>query len=250
MDASVSVKKTVFFITLQFDPMVAQTCLMRWFPSWLCIEYTRTMMAALVLGPWPQTIGLIGLGGGAQAHFCYRYLCPATIRVVENNPAVIRLRNVCRLPDDNARFRIDWDDGARWIAQQLGRFDLLLVDAYTSDGLADQVTSIAFYRACKAALRPAGRVSFNFFACPLAAHVACIRDVFSQQVLLLPQTSHGNSVVIASNCRLPQTLLPHPCLHWIARWQLRAACRTLQHALSGHWAKQQGLFGQTTNSSQ
>ena len=249
MDAAVTVEKSLFFIAMKFDPMVAQTRLMRWFPSWLCIDYTRMMMAALVLGPWPRSIGLIGLGGGAQAHFCYRYLRPAKIRVVENNLAVIRLRKVCRLPDDNARFGIDWDDGARWIGQQPGAFDLLLVDAYTSDGLADQVTSSAFYRACRAALRPSGRVSFNFFACPLAPHVARIRDVFSQQVLLLPQTSHGNCVVIASRCRLPQTLSTHACLHWTARWQLRTACRTLQHALSGHWAKQKGLLGETIDSS-
>lgn len=234
----VTVKKHGLFIDLQSNSVVGQTRLLRWFPPWLCIEYTRWMIAAIALGPWPQSIGLIGLGGGAQAHFCYRYFPKARICVVENDPKVLDLRRVFRLPPDNGRFRIELDDAAAWIRRQPGAFDLLLVDAYTAAGLAPQVATQPFYHDCRAALTPCGCVSFNFYAFPLAESIAHLDQIFAEQVLLLAPTRHDNSVVIASNQRLPHDIFQHVQLPWSARWQLRAAFRTLKQALSCHRACQ------------
>ena len=43
-------------------------------PWSLAVDYTRTMMAFLLLLPEPASIAMIGLGGGSLAKFCYRHL--------------------------------------------------------------------------------------------------------------------------------------------------------------------------------
>ena len=53
--------------------------MLRWAPDRLLVGYTRTMLAALWLHPDPRRIGIIGLGGGAQAKFCYRHLPQARL---------------------------------------------------------------------------------------------------------------------------------------------------------------------------
>ena len=43
-------------------------------PDELVVDYTRTMLGALLLHPAPRRIGMVGLGGGSQAKFCLRHL--------------------------------------------------------------------------------------------------------------------------------------------------------------------------------
>src|SRR5262245_24128131 len=68
-------------------------------PFALSLEYTRTMMGFLLFEPAPESILMIGLGGGSLAKFCYRYLPACRIKVVEINPNVIALRREFLVPD-------------------------------------------------------------------------------------------------------------------------------------------------------
>ena len=77
---------------LQFVRGVSQSQMVTRDPDRLLIDYTRTMLGALVLAPRPRNIGMIGLGGGSQAKYCYRHVPEAQIEVVENNPHVLALR--------------------------------------------------------------------------------------------------------------------------------------------------------------
>ena len=123
------------YLELQFRSGVAQTRMLRWCPDWLLIGYTRTMLAALLLRPRPVRIAVIGLGGGAQAKFCHRHLRHSRIEVVENDPGVLALRGAFRIPADDARLAVEPGDGATWLRERTGRYDLLLVDAYDIDGI-------------------------------------------------------------------------------------------------------------------
>jgi spermidine synthase len=130
-------------------------------PDVLELQYTKLMMAFLVMQPAPLTIGMIGLGGGSLACFCHRQLPNADIEIAEINPHVIALRDVFAIPPDSERFRILEADGAFFVRRANRRFDVLLVDGYTGDGLAPSLSTPQFFDHCARALRPQGVLVMN-----------------------------------------------------------------------------------------
>jgi len=130
-------------------------------PDSLDLAYTRAMMGFLLFHPRPMRIGMIGLGGGSLAKFCYRYLPQADITVLEINPHVIALRHEFSIPEDDARFRVIRADGSRYVRAHEGIFDVLLVDGYDYDGLPDVLSSKRFYDDVADCLRPSGVMAAN-----------------------------------------------------------------------------------------
>ncbi|MCC6878882.1 MAG: spermidine synthase, partial [Rhodocyclaceae bacterium] len=73
-------------------------------PWALELDYTREMMAALLLRPepdWPRKALLIGLGAASLTKFLYRHRPRAKLTVVEIEPAVVAAAHrFFKLPDD------------------------------------------------------------------------------------------------------------------------------------------------------
>lgn len=128
-------------------------------PLALDLDYTRTMMGFLLFNDRPDTIGMIGLGGGSLAKFCRAYLPKARIDVVEINPHVIALRDVFHVPPDDHLFAVRRGDGADFVRSPPHRLDVLMVDGYDPDGIPPALCSQALRRLPRltAAGRPAGR---------------------------------------------------------------------------------------------
>lgn len=55
-------------------------------PDALEVDYTKTMMAFLLLAPAPRQLAMIGLGGGSLVRFCHRHLPRSRMTVAEINP--------------------------------------------------------------------------------------------------------------------------------------------------------------------
>jgi spermidine synthase len=183
---------------LQFVRGVSQSQMVTRDPDRLLIDYTRTMLGALVLAPRPRSIGMIGLGGGSQAKYCYRHLPEARIEVVENNPHVLALRRKFRVPDDDARFQVLLDDGARFVHERRGRFDLLLVDGYDETGIPDVLSTQDFYDDCRASLAEGGAAAFNLYCADAPAHVSRLRRAFGDgNVVVIEELRQSNRVAIA-----------------------------------------------------
>jgi len=222
-------------VELRFEGAVTQTRMLRWAPDVLCVPYTRTMLAALWLQPAPATIGILGLGGGAQAKFCHRHLRQARIEAVECDAGVLALRGAFRIPADDARLHVVHADGGDWLAAHRNAFDLLLVDAYDPGGIPAHLSGQAFYDRCQAALTSTGVMATNYYQVDAAAHHARMRQAFAGRCLLLPEPAMSNQVGFAWN-GTPRPLPPAQVLRglpWRARWQLRAGFERLAKALSG-----------------
>lgn len=147
--------------SLHFSIEEVQSSMTLAHPDALALVYTRTMMGFLLFHPAPLRIGMIGLGGGSLAKFCYRHLPQADITVLEINPHVIALRHEFSVPEDDARFRVLRADGARYVRAHEGLFDVLLVDGYDSDGLPGVLSSKRFYTDVFDCLRPGGVMAAN-----------------------------------------------------------------------------------------
>lgn len=222
------------YTELMFRGEVTQTRMLRLFPRWLQVGYTRTMLAALMFNPRPARIGIVGLGGGAQVKFCHHHLPFSKVAVVENHPGVLALRSAFRIPPDDERLSIELGDGAVWLDANRNSFDLLLIDAYDVNGIPPALSSRAFYRSCAAALTPNGVMASNLYATDTALHVSRLKEAFAGRVYMLAEPKQENAVVFAwrgaqRNTDAKQALGALPRL---ARLQLFAPMHRLKSGLA------------------
>jgi spermidine synthase len=198
------VEETQFYRSLHFRPGEAQSRMLKREPDRLVLDYTRTMMAFLLFNSAPRRIAMLGLGGGSLAKFCYRELADARIDVVEINPRVVALREAFHIPADDDRFHVHLDDGAGFIRRSPGCFDVLLVDAYTRDGIPAQLASSQFYDSCRDSLRGEGILVSNLYCRDADRHVDEIARSFSTPMLAIDEADGTNRIVVA--CRNPASL--------------------------------------------
>jgi len=185
-------------LELRFAEGTAQSRMSRWSPDRLVVDYTRTMLGALALVPSPEAIGMVGLGGGSQAKFLHRHLPASQLEVIENNPAVIALRERFRVPRDDARFRVIEADAAEHLRRRKGAWDLLLIDGYDAQGIPASLSTQAFYNDVFASLRPGGVAVVNLYDTAHAEHRHRLGVAFgTANVRLYDEPRQSNRVAFA-----------------------------------------------------
>lgn len=167
---------------------------------WLDVDYTRTMMGFMLFQPAPARIGMIGLGGGSLAKFCYRQFPTSHMTVLEINPHVIALRREFQIPDDDARFAVIAIDGALYLRTGTPVFNVLLVDGFDHEGQPAALCSQRFYDDCFAALAADGVLVVNLHHDHPDYPVLTdrIRRSFSGNSVEILAEEKSNSIVFAS----------------------------------------------------
>lgn len=186
-------------LDLRFANGVAQSRMRIDAPHLLAVDYTRSMLGALLWQPRPRRIAIVGLGGGSQAKFLHRHLPGTVIEVLEINPRVLALRDRFHVPPDDARLRVLLADAAEYLPTQRGRYDLLLVDGYDETGIPAALATPAFHAACRDALADGGVLATNLFCADHAMHFARLRDAFAGRTLLVEEPRQSNRVAFAWN---------------------------------------------------
>ena len=190
-------------VIMSFDETSIQSRMRLDDPTALDLDYSRVMMAFLLLQPQPESILMIGLGGGSMAKYCHRHLPQARITVVEINPEVIAARETFQVPADDELFSVVQGDGAMFLATTpRDSYDVILVDGFGPEGeQPEDLCSLAFYKACRAALRPSGVLMVNLQDQePLCSRlIGRIWQMFGEPVVPLEVACGGNLVVLASD---------------------------------------------------
>ncbi|WP_179402129.1 spermidine synthase [Burkholderia guangdongensis] len=206
-DGQPFVLETQHAVSLHFDHSGTQSFMSLSDPEKLALGYTRTMMGFLLLQPAPEHICMIGLGGGSLAKYCYRHLPEVAIDAVEINPEVIALRDVFRIPADDARFKVTCADGADYVTKGRFRTDVILLDAFVAEGTPSRCVDVAFFAACRERLAERGVLVINFTdddpALPL--HLERLKSVFGASYAVVRCGDDSNFVAFAwkSDSRLP-----------------------------------------------
>jgi len=157
------------------------------------------MMGFLLFNPAPSSIAMIGLGGGSIAKYCQQHLPDAHFTAVEINEKVIALREQFHITPDNERFMVIHQDGANFVANRSHRFDVMLVDAFDSDGHIPRLCSAGFYDNCFSRLNEQGVLVVNVLSNDLkyGKHLSHIRDAFEDRVIMVNAEEDANKIVFA-----------------------------------------------------
>ncbi|HET7032508.1 MAG TPA: fused MFS/spermidine synthase [Casimicrobiaceae bacterium] len=175
-------------------------------PWSLELEYTRDMMMALLMRPakrWPKTVLLIGLGAASLTKFLYRNLPRSTLTVVEIDLAVVRTATqFFKLPVDPRRIAIEIGDGHDFVATTTDReFDLILVDGFDAKSRIGKLSTLEFYRNCRARLTAQGVLAANFLNARrgLAQSLERMSEGFGGRAFALPHCASGNVIALAAS---------------------------------------------------
>jgi spermidine synthase len=182
-----------------FDTHWIQSAMSKDDPDKLELGYTRTMMGFLLLNSAPESIAMIGLGGGSLAKYCAKHLPEATITTVEINAQVIALRDKFMVPIDSEKFKVLHANGADYILSSCDNVDVLLVDGFDDHGHPPRLGSAGFYDNCYAKLHDGGVLVVNLLSSDLkfGTYVSRIRDSFQDQVVVVDAEDDENKIVFA-----------------------------------------------------
>jgi spermidine synthase len=173
-------------------------------PWALELDYTREMMSALLLQSapeWPKRALLIGLGAGSLAKFLYRHRPAARLTVVEIDERVVRAASQhFKLPDDPLRIQIAIADGADYVIDDVGPFDLILVDGFDAEARTGRLDSVPFLLNCRARLSDDGLLVTNLLSRRRDYRTSLDRlhQAFDRRALAFPSCASGNVIAIAT----------------------------------------------------
>lgn len=174
-------------------------------PWSLELEYTREMMACLLLRPearWPRRVLLAGLGAGSLAKFLHRHRPQARLTAVEIEPQVVAVaQQSFKLPPEDNRFKIVIDDAAEFILRGTSRYDLILVDGFDAKARAGPLDTLPFYQACRARLSDEGLLAVNLLNRSRGYGAASerIATAFAGRSILFPSCDSGNAIAFAAS---------------------------------------------------
>ncbi len=170
-------------------------------PTELVLEYTRALMAFVLVHPHPARVLMVGLGGGSIVRYMQAHLPDTHLTVVEIAADVIDLRDEFEVPPDGPTLSVVCADGARYMTRDdLPPFDAILIDGFTAEGQPPALATPAFYRACRARLAPGGMLLINLHAAEpaLTEHLRRLRKALGNGVFDQTVDDGDNQVVMAA----------------------------------------------------
>lgn len=223
MTLSIDIREESGVRTLHFGSEWIQGAMRIARPWNLELEYTKEMMASLLLregggaaaghppaypsrvlreeSRFPRKVLLIGLGAASLTKFLYRNYLLAKLTVVEIEPGVVAAaRQFFKLPEDPRRLKIVIGDGAEFVANSDQTWDLILVDGFDANARAGALDTLPFYQAVRAHLSHDGMMVVNILGRSrgFKASVDRIRSAFEGRALAFPSCDSGNTIAFAA----------------------------------------------------
>ncbi|MGC2165469.1 MAG: fused MFS/spermidine synthase [Gallionella sp.] len=173
-------------------------------PWHLELEYTREMMASLLLrdeARWPRKVLLIGLGAASLTKFLYRNRPLAHLTIVEIEPGVIAAaRQFFKLPEDDKRIHMVVGDGVDYVLGTDKKFDLILVDGFNEHAHPGALNTLPSYQACRTRLSNSGILAVNLLGLSrgVMGGFTHIFNAFEERALMFPSCESGNTIAFAA----------------------------------------------------
>jgi spermidine synthase len=144
-----------------------QSCIDTRHPDRIVMNYPKMMLGALFVNPRPQSVLIVGLGGGTLPRALRRVVPNARIDIVEIDPAVVRVANRYFDFKENELTHVIESDGRVYVkrAQRAGqRYDLIMLDAFDHEYIPEHLLTREFLQEVKSLLTPQGVLAANTFS--------------------------------------------------------------------------------------
>ncbi len=204
MSFSIDIREAAGVRTLHFGSNWIQGAMRIARPWNLELEYTKEMMASLLLrddSHFPRKVLLIGLGAASLTKFLYRNLPLAHLTIVEIEPRVVAAaRQFFKLPEDDMRIHMVIGDGAEYVLGTNKKFDLILVDGFNDRAHPGELNTLPFYQACRTRLTNEGVMAVNLIGLSrgVLGGFAHITKAFEDRALMFPSCESGNVIAFAT----------------------------------------------------
>lgn len=197
-DSSVDVSESDGVRSLHLGTETIQSSMRISAPYALELAYTRGMLAFLLFSAQVKNVLAVGLGGGSVPKYIHHHLPEIVTRVVEINPQITRIaRSHFHVPEDDERLQVIEGDGAAYLRENPATAQVLMIDAFDSQGIPADLCSQEFFDSCAAAVTGDGLMAINLWGSDkkFDVYLQRIEQSFNQRVLILPTGRPGNIVV-------------------------------------------------------
>ena len=184
-----------------------QSCIDTRRPKVMVFEYTKMMMAALLLNPEPRRVLIVGLGGGTLAMALAELFPEATIDGIEIDPAVVRVAEQFFGFDPGPTITVHEQDARVFTKRALLRnasYDLIMLDAFNGDYIPEHLMTKEYLEETKQLLAPNGVLVANTFSISdLYDHESITYQIVFGRFLNFKSHDSSNRVVIATKGPFP-----------------------------------------------
>jgi spermidine synthase len=179
-----------------------QSCMFKTDHDLLVFDYTKMVMAGLMLAPTPKRIYVAGLGGGSIPRVFNQLVPGAQIDVAEIDESVVEVaRDYFDYAEGGKRKNIIKD--ARVYIKQAARFglkyDLIVLDAFNGDYIPEHLMTREFLEEAKALLSPNGILVANTFSTSRLYDSESVTYRAALGPYLNLKEVDGNRIIIARN---------------------------------------------------
>jgi spermidine synthase len=140
-------------------------------------DYSDYLQLPFAYRPDTKRVLYIGLGGGSATKRAWRDFPSAQLDAVELDPAVVDVAyEYFALPRD-PRIDVTVEDGRRFLAQNEGPWDAIVVDAFYSDSIPFHLATREFLELARSRLTPGGVVATNIIGAVRGAQSRLFRSM-------------------------------------------------------------------------
>lgn len=186
--------------SLHLGSSMVQSAMRMSSPNHLELVYTQCMMGFTLFHPHPQSIVMIGLGGGSLAKFVHQRLPRVKTAIIEINPQVVAAaRSHFFVPPDDERLQVVIAEGGEYVATHPSAADVLMVDGFDDGRQVASLCSQDFYNRAREALKRNGVLVVNLLSRDkrVGEYIGRIETSFSGRVATVLAEPFGNLIVFA-----------------------------------------------------
>ncbi len=202
INGSVTVTDESGLRVMRFSPGGSrQTAIIRGRPNHLELEYSRAVIAALGIVAEPRSALIVGLGGGAIPAFLRHHYPKMRIDCVDIDPVVVRFAKLHFDFKEDARMKAHVADGRKFIEDAAGRWDLIVLDAFSSSEIPRHLATKEFLQAVSAKLAVGGVAVANVWQPRYNRHYYSMRKTYRAvfKELHFVQVPRGSDIFLALN---------------------------------------------------